>query len=188
MFFNLRNLNYNFIKHSKTDRISNEKFMKQLHSLYISYVDPYTSDLLFIYNDNKLEYGEFIDNKIQNYSKNNNYNSIIDAFLIKNSDVLLKEKLVSGKWRENGDKIQFTVNEKTFLFNKNVSSFEAGGQMYYKVTDFEFVIDLLLLLSSTKNVYESNEIIKKNITVNSDGFGRGIVYKNFDYKNKIILD
>lgn len=179
---------YNFIKHSKMDRISNEKFIRQLHSLYIFYVDPYTSDLLFIYNDNKFEYGKFVDIKTQNYSPKNNYNSIIETFFIGNSDVVLKEKLVFGKWRESGDKIQFNMDKKTFLFNKNASSFESGGQMYYIVTDSEFIIDLLLLLSRNKNLYEANEIIKKNITVNSDGFGRGIVYKNFDYKNKIILD
>ncbi len=181
-------LYYNYIKHSKMDRIANEKFVNNMHSLYISYIDPYTSDILFLYNDYKFEYGTFIDTKAQNLYNEIKCNSIINNFTLDNREILLKGKLISDKWEETEDKIQFNIDRKLFSFTKNSQSFQADGKIYYIVSDYEFSIDLLLLLSTMRNIYESNEIIKKNKTVNSTGFGRGIVYKNFDYRNKIILD
>jgi predicted glycosyltransferase involved in capsule biosynthesis len=179
---------YNVIKHSKMDRISNERFVKNLNTIYISYINPYTSEILFLYEDHKFEHGCFMDIRIQKFYKESSSYSLLDNFSIENRDTLLKKQLVSGRWEENRDKIQFTIDNKIFSFTKNSPSFEADNQTYYRVTDPEFTIDLLLLLSTLKNIYESNEILKKNVNVNIEGFGRGIVYKNFDYKNKIILD
>ncbi len=181
-------LYYNCIKHSKLDRISNERFIKKLHSLYISYIDPYTSDILFLYDDHKFEHGSFVDVKTRKNNKENKDDLIIDNFSIEDSGTMLREKLLFGKWEDYEDRIQFKISDKAFSFIQNCESFEIGGKIYYIVTDLEFSIDLLLLLSTMKNIYVSNEIIKNNMMVNNSGFGRGVVYKNFDYKNKIILD
>jgi len=63
-----------------------------------------------------------------------------------------------------------------------------GGHFKYSPKAFyrEGSIDLLLLLSTLKNIYQSNEVIKNNRIVNNDGFCRDVVYKNFDYKNNRI--
>lgn len=179
---------YDVIKHSKMDRISNEKFVKSLNAIYISYIDPYTSEILFLYEDHQFEHGCFMDIRTQNLYKEIKHNSIIDNYSIETRDTLLKEQLASGRWEEGRDKIQFTIDNKIFSFTKDSPSFHVAKQTYYRVTDPEFTIDLLLLLSTLKNIYESNKILKKNVSVNSEGFGRGIVYKNFNYKNKVILD
>ncbi len=179
---------YKVIKHSKMDRISNERFVKNLNSIYISYIDPYTSDILFLYEDLKFEYACFLDIKTEKLYKEIMGGIVTDNYSGDNRDTLLREQLVSGKWRKLQNRIEFTAADKIFSFTKDSLCFRRGKQAYYKVTDYEFTIDLLLLLSTLRNIYQSNEIIKNNITVNNDGFGRDVVYKNFDYKNKIILD
>ena len=37
------------------------------------------------------------------------------------------------------------------------------------------------------NYYRSWKQIKDKSAINPDGFGKGVVYKNFDMENKIIL-
>lgn len=179
---------YNVIKHSKMDRISNERFVKNLNSIYISYIDPYTSDILYLYDDRKFEHGCFLDVRSKKLYKEFSGGTLTDNYSVDNRDTLLKEQLISGRWRELQNKIEFTVADKIFSFIKDSYYFRVGKQTYYKVTDYEFTIDLVLLLSTLRNIYQSNEVIKNNSTVNNDGFGRDVVYKNFDYKNKIILD
>ena len=56
---------YKVIKHSKMDRISNERFVKKLNSIYISYIDPYTSDILFLYEDLMSGLKNFIKKKVE---------------------------------------------------------------------------------------------------------------------------
>ena len=60
--------------------------------------------------------------------------------------------------------------------------------MFYKNDIKEFLQVVLIThpMVTNQEVHEQNKLNKK-IKVNPNGFGKGVVYKNFDYNNPIKL-
>jgi len=160
------------IQHSYLERIVNEQRYKQLDSLYLAYESPLKILFLILYKDGMFESGRLINNKLCNFNNNKHFENIIDLFYDEISRITLDSPLIKEKWKFENDVI-ITVNDSLF----------------YKIQDEKIIAEFIANLSNADN-FETIQKIKNNhgVIVNPIGFGQGIVYKNFDYSNSIILD
>jgi len=159
---------YRFVLHSDEDRISEEYRTKNIHKMYITYINPYTSGILLLYKDHTTELCTLVDNSQLNvFEIPNNDNLFPDA----GRRVVLQEDVLKGTWKEDND----------------ATCFQENGQTFYKVEDQELRAKLIVLLTSAINYHEACKQIKEQSVINPEGFGKGSVFKNFDLTKKIIL-
>jgi hypothetical protein len=178
------NQNYNVsIKHSKFERINNEPIYKKLYLLYISYINPYTTEILLIYNDSTLETGILVDSKILLIQKS------LSKFIRGNDRVVLKNNIRKGRWKRiSNNTISLMLRKVDIIIDTNNKSFcMANGKQFYEVTDEDLKISLIVLISMALNERKSIESIEKCRKVNQMGFGNCTVYKNFNYNDFIDL-
>jgi len=176
---------YHFIVHSKVDRITNEFFAKNIDKMYISYINPYTSAILLLYKDHTMEHYVMVDNPHLNvfaeFAMNNEY--LIDE----RNRVVIKEDLIKGTWNETNDVIYIYENNVKYKIREKLSSIDFNGLTFYNVQDNELKTEIIILLTSAINYYEACKQMKDILVVNPDGFGKGVVFKNFNLSKKIIL-
>jgi len=158
---------YHCIFHSKAERVTNEQMTKNTKQMYISYINPYSSDILLLYKDHTYLQCTLIDTPhlyyLPNFIPPDNYREKI---------VTLKDGFQKGNWQEKN-------SEKSEIFYQN--------KKYYLIQDEELVLEIIILLTTAINHFLIQQQLKENRPVNPDGFGKGVVYKNFDMENKIIL-
>jgi len=160
---------YRFVLHADEDRISEEYRLKNLHKMYITYINPYTSGILLLYKDHTSELCTLVDNsQINVFPENTNNN---ESFPDAGRRVVLQEEILKGTWSEDNDATCFQKNDRTF----------------YRVDDHELKAKLIVLLTSAVNYHEACKQTKEQSVINPDGFGKGSVFKNFDLSKEIIL-
>jgi len=159
------------IPHSHLERIKNEFRYKQYKSLYLSYESPYKLFFLIIYKNGLYESGSLINNELCNFNHNKYFSNVVEKFFDDVFRVMLDSPLLKGK-RQFPDYETITVNDS----------------IYYKIEDETIVSDFIVQLSDADNFETIQKSINNQGVVNPTGFGQGIVYKNFDYTNPIILD
>lgn len=179
------NEKYNIaIKHSKFERINNETTYNKLHLLYISYINPYTSKILLLYNDLTLETSILVDSKLLLHQKS------LSKFIVRGNDrVVLKNNIRKGRWKRiSNNTISLMLKKVDIIIDTNNKSFcMANGKQFYEVTDEDLKISIIVLISMALNERKSIESIEKCRKVNQMGFGNCTVYKNFNYNDFIDL-
>lgn len=173
---------YNAISHSKEERISNEVMYKKLHSVYLHYINPNRTEMLFLFKDGFFEKRTIIDNIAGNYPYESNPDHLENT-----SKIRLENDFEKGEWFELGKEALLKFNRGQVRFNLNDHKISISSQDYYKVSDQSFMHSIILLLTMIQNEKKSIDTINQNITVNPDGFGKCVLYKNFNYQEKIFL-
>jgi hypothetical protein len=160
------------IQHSYLDRIVNEQRYRQLDSLYLSYESPCKIEFLIRYKEGMYESGKLINNRLCNFNHNKYFENMIELCNDNVSQIALDAPLVKEEW---------TL--------KNDEKITGNNPIYYKIEDEKIISEFLVRLSNANNFETAREIKNKQQgAVNPAGFGQGMVYKNFDYTNPIILD
>ena len=176
---------YRFVLHSDKDRVSEEFMAKNVTKTYITYVNPYTSGFLLLYKDFTMERYTLIDMKhlsvIARFSNDN------DSVSAERYGITLQNTVIKGIWSEEKDTFCFQENDVKYLASKETSAVNFKGQTFYEVQEQELMLKLFALLSEAINYKEADKQMKNKSVINPDGFGRGIVCKNFDLSNKIPL-
>ena len=72
------------------------------------------------------------------------------------------------------------------LRNKSNCLYDFNHQ-YYKVKDANLIVVIVMGVTEAINYLKMKKMDNDCKTVNPNGFGQGIVYRNFDYTNKILL-
>jgi len=162
---------YGFVRHTDTERVSEEYIAKNLYKLYIAYVNPYTSYILIVYNNYTTEQYTLVANWHLYALDNSNSSTIYDSYLNEKIRTVIQGDPIKGIWNKANDK----------------TTFQENGITFYQVEDYDFTARLLMLLASAINFNEVYRQMKNNSVINPNGFGKGVVYKNFDLSNKIIL-
>jgi glycosyltransferase involved in cell wall biosynthesis len=180
------------ITHGTTDRLANEYHMKFLHTLYLCQLSPAISHVLMLFNDEKFVRVVLVDyarihagsyhNALQ--ETNSRYRCDID-----------ETAWLNGTWRQqqNSVIIQLMVSGEPIQEIApvgNVFRLKMQDEIYdYKKIYQEYLISEILIHYS----YAKNRIqLKKNLLgqsaqKNHGGFGKGVVYGNFDYIHPIQL-
>jgi len=176
---------YHYIKHSDLERISEEYLYKKLYLMYITYINPYTSEILLLYNNNVTEKYTLVNNRRLNVLIEE---SDINESLLSDSKRIIIEDIIRGSWKEEGDKIYIKENKKIFPFDKDTSSFDLNGKTYFSIPQNNAIkTKIIMQLTFSINYNEAVKQMKNKSEINADGFGRGVVFKNFNRTNKIIL-
>jgi hypothetical protein len=183
-----------YIEHDNAERYSINKITGNLHTLYVSHTNPYTSDILFLYKDHKTETGTLIDNtQLESHNFQNAYKKREYRFELSRKDI----DWHCGSWEEDLLKDIITLdfeNGDRQLFRKYMNN---GSHSLCRQTDQKTFFPIrdpvnIENISTFNYMLNSRAIMEKNlqekiIRVNPDGFGKGIVFKNFDTDIKIEL-
>lgn len=176
----------NYISHSKLERISNEKFYKNLKHVYISYINPTKSEILILLNDQSYIRGILKD--YDRLNKLNNMQSFNQPFFTDFKRITLDTKIVEGNWFDCNDDIHLTImNKKNNILKKEFDYLANKNKKFYEIEDQDLIIDIILILTTAINYFNCNNEINTEKTINHNGFGNGLVYSNFDYSKPIIL-
>ena len=180
------------IDHSNEERVSEEFYAKNISKVYLLYINPYTTKMLFFMKGGALEGGIIIDNIQLNYNTFDASCSYLDRYVDNRYRVTLEGDWLKGDWQET-DPYSFiiTINRQSRTLIKEGNLLIDKDDVYYELVNIQVQTELLRIVSEAKNYAESiyycniDEIT--NPEINKNGYGRGIVYKNFDYHNEIIL-
>lgn len=147
------------ITHGDVERVRNESFYKNLEKLLVQKISPSRSKLIFVFNDLTFESAEIIDNL---YTQ------------VGNEDIKLLDKLE-----------RFTIPKKSII-KGNFGSINTD--LYEKINDENQKMSVIHFYSQliNKAILTENKL-NKIISVNQLGYGKGVVYRNFDYLNPIQL-
>ena len=158
------------IHHNNNLRIENEGISKNLYCISVEHLEPFRSNIYVFYNDNTYEIGTIVDNIFRG-----EYSEKIEVINELYQMVLMD--YFTGKWTEN----QNTFHIENLQISKNKKSLD-----WFYPCDIQIVQELIYSFSAIKNkrIYFEN-LEKKGAGINQDGFGCGMVIKNF--KESILL-
>ena len=176
---------YRAIKHSHKERVSEESLFKNWHKAYLSYISPFKTMYVLLKKDFTVETGLLINNKEMNANLNILEDPFSSCFDEKFQTVLTD--FVEGFWKESKENIIIVVDEKEQLFKKDGQVLTNNKYIYYELEDAYIENIFLLLLIGAKNFKDYIDFVISKKEVNSNGFGIGTVYKNFDYSKPIFI-
>ena len=155
---------YSAIHHSHEERISHEYMGMHVEKIDLSYLNPYTTEVLLMYKNGKCNKALLRDNPHFYRNQTIQYNSQNEYILNSKNRIQRENDWVEIQWASLSEKASF-----------------------YEVKSKELWSTVLLFLSESQNCVEINERDNKRRVVNQDGYGRGIVYKNLNNETLIEL-
>ena len=183
---------YRSVEHSNEERVSEEYYAKNNYKIYLSYINPYTTILLFLLSNGTFETGTVVDNIHLNRNIFDSSNDRNNFYVDSRFRITQEGDWVTGTWHETEEyRIILNINNIPKFFHKSDNVLIDDEDVYYEVVDKQIQTLLLIVISEAKNYKESigycNNDVITNPEINKNGYGKGIVYKNFDYNNEIIL-
>jgi GT2 family glycosyltransferase len=168
------------ISHSDQERTGNEFFRKNILKFYMTYLGN-GRRVLFLYRNGMFEMGTLVEN----------------YYSLPSPSAIQEQGWLKGKWEEDHNELRLTFEDNTAhsMYTDNdranyMSNEKEGKLLYSHVTNSTLLYNMMLSYSiiTNSNRIHLNET-KNKIKVNESigGFGKGIVYKNFDNTNKQII-
>lgn len=191
----IRNFEYmKVIKHDIKNRIHEEYPFQNLMNIYIHYIDPANSKILYVFKDNTFALGTLNmgKDKISIQRRDEiayglNYNAIHineDKWIM--GVILINEDGSFSCTGEHSDMIfkgEIIKDSGLLLLNDSV-----GNQLFHPLKNTTLIELMLLLYSEKGNLAKMlQNIMDKVINPNDQPIGSGTVYKNFNYHQPIVL-
>lgn len=178
---------YSALTHPDSDRISEEPQAANIDDIYLHYIDPYTTEILIFYKDLRCEHGIIVDN-FDIYHNTNNYEFGIKYSMDERYRVIIKDNIwEKGEWTKiKNIVIKFGDREMSLIVEMNELHFD--GATFYKIIEAKLKSKIILVITEALNFLKIQEFKICNKTTNPDGFGRGVVYKNFNFSQVINLE
>lgn len=177
---------YNVLMHADEERIAQEFLLKKLQSVYLDYINPYSTRVLMLYKGQRFGIGVIQNNIAMNYNHPDE-SDMLKQCIGDKYRLVIKGEWKEGIWdeMENGIRLNFK-DEEMILRNKSNCLYDFNHQ-YYKVKDANLIVVIVMGVTEAINYLKMKKMDNDCKTVNPNGFGQGIVYRNFDYTNKILL-
>jgi GT2 family glycosyltransferase len=174
------------IQHERKERLINEESYKHLYGIYVRFIDHSTSEIVFLYNNQYCIHGTIVNNFT---SHCDDPNHVVKPRTIESPKFSIINGWNRGSWEKLDSGVRLSVDgkEKTFQeeINNRQSLLKNANLEYYMVTDLAMKLEAISFLSEFKNrSHMLSNLANKRIRVN-ETFGRGIVYKNFNYQEPI---
>ena len=174
------------IAHERNDRLSNESYCKLLQGLYVHFIDPSTSELLYQFRDQSCLRGIII-NKFTCNSDNPESTVPRNARFL--SQFYLPNGWERGEWQGSPDKLQLSFDSTVHEYSKKISQGQEilsnHQRTYYRISNTALQLEAISFFTEMKNRDRMmNNLSEKRIKVNHL-FGKGIVYKNFNQHEPI---
>jgi hypothetical protein len=175
---------YGALTHEDNERVVEEPLLKKLYALYLDYIDPYSTRILMLYKEHFWGMGALQNNVAMNCNRNNIECDRIEQCMSDKYRFVVKEEWKEGEWCNVDGGI--LLNGK-YLFVDNQKGLCYRDRYFYKVTDVDLIVTVVLLITEALNYSKVKRTLDNNECINSQGFGCGTVFRNFDYANRIIL-
>ena len=171
------------ISHGDKLRIGNEYLLRNLYLLFISHVSEAETTILYLYRDGSLDVGNIVNNHIDDVLNKYVHKDLPYRYTLRNKGWL------KGKWTLNSSNLQIIADNYHFDMQYNPWAYKLCTSddiaVYSIKPNHSLFLYLLLFHSEISNRNRMNSSIP--LKINAQGFGRDIVYKNFDYSNDIII-
>jgi len=169
------------VQHERVERLRNESIFTNFHSLHVHFIDPTTSELLFLLHDDRTITG-VIQN---NYIKNCDDPEII--FRKKNRTDFqfnILNNWQQGRWSVKDDCLHLVGSDKEEVLQKerigNEQLWKTNNRTFYPIQETSMQLEAMTFYTETKNRQRMlSNMTNKNIRPNSE-FGKGKVYMNFN--------
>ncbi|RNL55413.1 glycosyltransferase family A protein [Pedobacter jejuensis] len=164
------------IHHSNQERFANEHIGQNCKDIYLRYIQPDKTEVLYFYIDGTFEMGCFLDNEEKKQTELQN------EF---DNKISLEREWTKGYWKQllNGIALKIGAEKnKNFHNYKNKGGFyhSASNKRYFKVGNIELQNHLKLLKSEMENRSRLKQFLTQPMDhVNVDGYGKGVVTLNF---------
>ena len=175
---------YGALTHEDNERVVEEPLLKKLYALYLDYIDPYSTRILMLYKEHFWGMGALQNNVAMNCNRNNIECDRIEQCMSDKYRFVVKEEWKECEWCNVDGGI--LLNGK-YLFVDNQKGLCYRDRYFYKVTDVDLIVTVVLLITEALNYSKVKRTLDNNECINSQGFGCGTVFRNFDYANRIIL-
>jgi len=175
------------IAHSNAERYAEENITRKISDVLISHLEPQLTDIIFIYHDQTFEKGTLYDN-INYYFELIPEESVSSHFNYPR--YLIQGNWTTGEWYLEANQLHLNAHGESLLLEKQTFGLypeelcykEPGGNITY-----QSIISNGSLLSQIKEFYSSMNNWKKMANnaqipdneINPQGFGKGVVYRNF---------
>jgi hypothetical protein len=180
------------IKHGLNESISNEFVLKNLNSIMVRYLNPSSTEILFLFNNGNFKNGVIIDNDTFEFRYPL---SPLQKTQVKFEYSLYRDDWETGSWNEVANVIYLIQDEKKMgilRFSSEKNCFTSDNNSvcnFYKLSDEKLKQMAIMLYSQISNrIIMSKNKLGGLVVVNDDTYGNGIVYKNFDYQHAIIVE
>ncbi|WP_165384722.1 glycosyltransferase family A protein [Sphingobacterium corticibacterium] len=182
---------FDAISHSQAERINNDAVFINLKALLVNYLSPCSSDFVMLFTDGTFKRGIVID--IETYKFDRPLTEIQKAEM--KFRFSLKDFWQEGRWQEHDSHIslylrEFLVQKLYFDQTKKcfLSQVEDTTSTFYQIVNQDFIERFIMFYSqSTNRIIMAQNVLEKRTIVNRSGFGKDVVYKNFDYQTPITV-
>lgn len=170
---------YEALKHSNEQRINEEPLLKGLHSIYLDYIDPCTTRVWMFHQDGRCEWGTLVNNRRRFHNLDKVPEGV--GFCM---DSRLREVIdgdwSTGRWQDIGTHIALTDSTREIRMEKNAQSLLLENRQLYRVVGKETEIEAVMTIAEALNFKQVMEALQEERETNPQGFGKGVVYKNFE--------
>lgn len=168
------------IRHQDADRVKNESTYKKMNSIYVLPLPGDVTKFIILLNDKAFIYGTVVPTK---------YKSQMLKYALKNKIV--------GQWYRNEDgsiRLNYTRHRNLSLVQHTTDPFfkltdGTNNIVFAQLTDFNKIDEAMLMFMMVDNqeIYQMNNK-QATIVVNKGGYGKGVVFKNFDFSFAVELN
>lgn len=185
-----------YIPHTDKERVENEYSFKSVNTIFLSHVNYCETEILLLFEGGKFEMATLID------ANTVNSQLLINLSLRVNPTEQSFNRFYfdgnawqHGEWSHNRHHLTLKfVNKPTIILNIQNSevlerlSTDDNSKLYSKVENPEHLKKIILMHCMLKNKMRMTiNLNNKRKLANNNGFGKGIVFKNFDYSNPLRL-
>ena len=180
------------ISHQVDERIENEFLLKNLRSLLVNYINPSSSELIFLLKNNQVIRGTLINNYTVNSDKKEfalKYTKPAYEFSLLHDEVLRQEFSATGQ-----DFLIYDKGEKEmFRYNRLLKCYDlirpGGTRPFYRITELPLIREAVFFFSQiTNRIRMASNLHKRAVAVNNANYGRGTAYKNFNLAHPVVLE
>ena len=143
--------------------------------------------LLILLKNFTCETGCLINNLLCNYNAQKKFDNMLEAASDYIHQTVLDGDIQTGSWTPTGDQIIINCNNTRLVFLTVDEKIVIEGKNFLIIKNKEILSYFLVHLSTAKNNEKTKLIMKSHSLINPAGFGKGSVYKNFNYTNPVIL-
>ncbi len=172
------------LKHTNEERYPFHLLMQQIGRIYVHYISPWSSSVLFLWKDSSFQSGTWIENRARWADlPSNSYSS--DT--LKHEIGRLEDEWITGKWNEQEGlvKIQSESSSINFLMKDDGNLIKKSNDNKQSIEYFLIQDEAVIKECIYFNFFYTNwAILEKNlenkvIKVNPAGFGKAHIHKNF---------
>ena len=141
---------YNVLMHADEERIAQEFLLKKLQSVYLDYINPYSTRVLMLYKGQRFGIGVIQNNIAMNYNHPDE-SDMLKQCIGDKYRLVIKGEWKEGIWdeMENGIRLNFK-DEEMILRNKSNCLYDFNHQ-YYKVKDANLIVVIVMGVTEAIN-------------------------------------